>query len=78
MLLQILRNVNNNAALQRKGMEKNCQFLANSRGEMLLKAVEQPLGTAKRVLESRREMPKGYWAASGKFLKGIGKPLGNV
>jgi hypothetical protein len=23
-------------------------------------------------------MPKGYWAASGKFLKGIGKPLGNV
>jgi hypothetical protein len=23
-------------------------------------------------------MPKGYWAASGKFLKGIGKPLGNA
>jgi hypothetical protein len=22
-------------------------------------------------------MPKGYWAASGKFLKGIGKPLRN-
>jgi hypothetical protein len=23
-------------------------------------------------------MPKGYWAASGKFLRGIGKPLGNA
>jgi hypothetical protein len=23
-------------------------------------------------------MPKGYWAASRKFLKGIGKPLGNA
>jgi hypothetical protein len=23
-------------------------------------------------------MPKGHWAASGKFLKGIGKPLGNA
>jgi hypothetical protein len=23
-------------------------------------------------------MPKGYWAASGKFFKGIGKPLGNA
>jgi hypothetical protein len=23
-------------------------------------------------------MPKGYWAAFGKFLKGIGKPLGNA
>jgi hypothetical protein len=23
-------------------------------------------------------MPKGYWKASGKFLKGIGKPLGNA
>jgi hypothetical protein len=45
---------------------------------MLLKAVEQPLGTAKRVWESCWEMPKGYWAASRKFLKGIGKPLGNV
>jgi hypothetical protein len=42
---------------------------------MLLKAVEQLLGTAKRVWESRWEMPKGYWAASGKFLKGVGKPM---
>jgi hypothetical protein len=23
-------------------------------------------------------MPKGYWAASGKFLKGVGKLLGNA
>jgi hypothetical protein len=23
-------------------------------------------------------MPKGYWAGSGKFLKGVGKPLGNA
>jgi hypothetical protein len=27
----------------------NCHVLADSRWEMLLKAVEQPLGTAKRV-----------------------------
>jgi hypothetical protein len=45
---------------------------------MLLKAVEQPLGTAKRVYKSRWEMPKGYWAVSGKFLKGVGKLLGNA
>ncbi len=56
----------------------NCQVLADSRWEILLKAVEQPLGTAKRVYESRWEMPKGYWAASGKFLKGEGKTLGNA
>ncbi len=56
----------------------NCHVLANSRWEMLLKAVGQPLGTAKRVLEIRWERPKGYWKASGKFLKGIGKPLGNA
>jgi hypothetical protein len=43
---------------------------------MLLKAVEQPLDIAKRVYKSRWEMPKGYWPASEKFLKGIGKPLG--
>jgi hypothetical protein len=23
-------------------------------------------------------MPKGYWKASGQFLKGVGKPLGNA
>ncbi len=47
-------------------------------GNALKKAVGQPLNTAKRVKNSRWEMPKGYWAASGKFLKGIGKPLGNA
>ncbi len=59
-------------------MERNCLVLANSCREMLLKFIGQPLGTAKRVLESRREMPKGYWIASGQFLDGIGKPLGNA
>jgi hypothetical protein len=54
----------------------NCHFLAESRWKMLLKAVRQLLGTAKRVLESHWEMPKGYWKAAGKFLKGIGKLLG--
>jgi hypothetical protein len=39
---------------------------------MFLKAVGQPLGTSKRVYESCYEMPKGYWIASGEFLKGIG------
>jgi hypothetical protein len=45
---------------------------------MLLKAVEQPLDIAKSVYKSRWEMPKGYWPASEKFLKGKGKPLGNA
>jgi hypothetical protein len=45
---------------------------------MLLKAVEQPLDIAKRVCKSHWEMPKGYWPAYEKFLKGIGKPLGNA
>jgi hypothetical protein len=40
---------------------------------MLLKAVGQLLGTAKRVKESYWEMPNGYLKASGQFLKGIGK-----
>jgi hypothetical protein len=62
----------------REKRDRNCHVLADSRWEILLKAVEQPLGTAKRVLEIRWEMPKGYWPAYGKFLKGIGKPLGNA
>jgi hypothetical protein len=45
---------------------------------MLLKTIGQPLGTAKRVQESRWEIPKGYWKASGKFLESVGKPLGNA
>jgi hypothetical protein len=45
---------------------------------MLLKAVEQPLDIAKGVYKSLWEMPKGYWSASEKFLKGIGKPLENA
>jgi hypothetical protein len=51
--------------------------LANSRWEMLLKVIGQSLGTAERVLKSRWKMPKGYWIASGQFLEGVGKPLGN-
>jgi hypothetical protein len=45
---------------------------------MLLKAVEQPLGTAKKGIEKLLGNAKGYWEASWKFLKGIGKPLGNT
>ncbi len=59
-------------------MDRNCSVLANSRWEMLLKVIWQPLGTAKRVLESGWEMPKGYWIAFGQFLEGIGKLLGNA
>jgi hypothetical protein len=44
---------------------------------MLLKVIGQLLGTAERVLESRWEMPKGYWIASGQFSEGFGKLLGN-
>jgi hypothetical protein len=79
MLLRIFKNYNRS---QKHGPSEkrdgNCHVLADSCWEMLLKAVEQPLGRAKRVQESRWEMPKGYWAASGKFLKGVGKPLGNA
>jgi hypothetical protein len=59
-------------------MDRNCSVLANSCWEMLLKVIGQLLGTAKRVLESHWEMPKGYWITSGQFLEGIGKPLGNT
>jgi hypothetical protein len=52
--------------------------LANSRWEMLGKVIGQPLGTAERVLESRWEMPKGYWIDSGQFLESIGKLLRNA
>jgi hypothetical protein len=55
---------------------ENCHVLGDSCWEMLFKAVEQPLDTAKRVWESYWEIPKGYWPASEKFLQGIGKPLG--
>ncbi len=48
---------------------RNCSVLANSRLGMLLKTIVQPLGIAKRVQESRWEMPKGYWRASGQFLR---------
>jgi hypothetical protein len=59
-------------------MISNCLVLVNSCWEMLLKAFEQLLGTAKMVQESRWEMPNGYWIASWQFLEGIGKPLGNA
>jgi hypothetical protein len=59
-------------------MNRNCSVLANSRWEMLLKVIGQPLGTAKRLFKSHWEMPKGYWIASGQFLEGIGKTLGNA
>ncbi len=55
-----------------------CHVLADSCWEMFLKAVEEPLGTDKKVKESRWEMPKGYWPVSGKFFIGIGKPLINA
>ncbi len=71
-----------NKCQQKRGpsgkMDRNCSVLANSSWEMLLKVIGQPLGTAKKVLESRWEMPKGYWIASGQFLEGIGKPLGKA
>jgi hypothetical protein len=51
MLLQLLINVNRNVALQRKS-DGNRNVLADSHWEMLLKAVGQPFGIAKRVLES--------------------------
>jgi hypothetical protein len=52
-------------------MDRNCSVLAKSHWEKLLKVIKQPLGTAKRVLESRWEIPKDYWIASGQFLEGI-------
>jgi hypothetical protein len=54
MPLRLLINVTRN------GRSDIRDVLAISRWEMLLKAVRQPLGTAKRVLESRWEIPKGY------------------
>jgi hypothetical protein len=48
-------------------MGRNCLVFANSRWEMLLKVIEQLLGTTKRVQEIRWEISKGYWIASGQF-----------
>jgi hypothetical protein len=45
---------------------------------MLLKEIGEPLGNAKKVLESDWEMPKGYWIVSGQFLEAIGKLLRNA
>jgi hypothetical protein len=59
-------------------MDRNCSVLANSYWEMLLKVIRQLLVTAKRVWESRWEMPEGYWIGSGQFLEGIGKALRNA
>jgi hypothetical protein len=56
----------------------NCHILANNCWELFLKAVGQPLGTAKRVKENRWEMHRGYWKDSGQFLKDIGQPPGNA
>jgi hypothetical protein len=66
MFFQLFKNVYRNAALQKKSAG-NCHILADSRWEMLLKVVGQPLGNA---LE-------GCWTAAGKCPKAIGKPLGN-
>jgi hypothetical protein len=45
---------------------------------MILKAIGQPLGNAKKVWKSHWEMSNGYWIASGQFLKAIGKLLGKA
>ncbi len=71
-----LINVNRNAALQRK-RDENCHVLADSLGNAL-KAVGQPLGTAKRVSQSHWEMPKGHWKPLDISKRGIGKLLGNA
>jgi hypothetical protein len=36
------------------------------------------LDNAKKIQESRWEMPKGFWIAARHFLTAIGKPLGNA
>ncbi len=74
-----LRPVQQKKIRPMKNRDGNCYVLAESRWEILIKTVgqppeycdegiEKPLGNAQRLL---------YWKASGKFLKGIGKPLGN-
>jgi hypothetical protein len=45
---------------------------------MLLKVIGQSIGCTKRVYGSHWEMRKGYWIASGHFLQGVGKLLGNA
>jgi hypothetical protein len=65
MLLQLLKN----PVFLTKGMGI-ATFLADSHWEILLKDVGQPMGTIKRGQESRWETSKGYWKASGQFLKG--------
>jgi hypothetical protein len=60
-------NVNRNG-VQRKWLEIAMYFAAGH-WQRLFKAIRLPLGAAKRIKESRWEMLKGYWIASGQFLK---------
>ncbi len=76
MLLRLSININKRGPSEER--DGNCNFLADSRWEMLLKTVGQPLGTAQRVWESCWEMLKGYWKVSGQFWKGIGKLPGHA
>jgi hypothetical protein len=41
----------------------NSHVFADSGWEMVFKAIEEPLGNAKKVWERRWEIPKGYWIA---------------
>jgi hypothetical protein len=61
----MLRNVNKNAALQRKGMEI-ATFLPIAAGK-----------SSQRLLNSHWALLKGYRKAAGKCPKAIGQPLGN-
>jgi hypothetical protein len=67
-----LINVIRNGALQKKGKEI-AMFSPIAHGKCS-ERLRQPLSTSTRVLESCWEIFKGYWKASGQFLKSIGKP----
>ena len=69
-------------------IDRNCSVLSNSRWEMLLKAIGQPLGTAKkgigkplgnaqRLLDSFWAILRGYWKAAGKCPNFRHQPIGD-
>jgi hypothetical protein len=58
-------------------MERNCSVLANSRWEMLLKVIGQPLGNDKRLLDSLWAILRGYWKVAEKCPNSSHQPIGD-
>jgi hypothetical protein len=62
---------------QKKNGQKKLLGFANSRWEMLLKAIDSRWPLLKWCSEATGKCPC-YWVASGQFSKAVGKPMGTA